>query len=72
MNDRYFAIRLIPRFGPVGALVLAALCGLGVGAALLSVNLWLALVLPIPLAAFAYVMFKSYVEMVSIVFSMVH
>jgi hypothetical protein len=72
MHDRYFAIRLILRFGPVGAIVLAVLCGLGLGAVLLPVSVWLALALPLPLATFAYVMFKSYVEMVSIVFSMVH
>lgn len=72
MNDRYFAIRLILRFGAIGAIVLALLCGIGIAVLLWPFNVWLALALPLPTAALAYVMFRSYVEIVSIVFSMVH
>ncbi len=72
MTDRYFAIRLILRYGTAGAVVLAV--GLFVGAAMLlwPALSWGALVPATLLGAILFLLGRSYVEIVSIVFSMVH
>lgn len=72
MNDGYFAIRVILRFGATGAVVLGGITGLGVGFVLWSLIGWPVLLLAPLAGGLVFLLCKSYVELVSIVFSMVH
>ncbi len=72
MKDNFFAIRLILKYGVVGAVVIALLVGVGVTGFLWATLGWIALVPGLLLGGFAFLMGKSYVELVAIVFQMVH
>jgi len=72
MSDSFFAIRLILRFGTAGAAVLAALVCVGTGLLLWSMIGWPALLTAPLVGGLVFLLCKSYVELVSIVFSMVH
>ncbi|AYH43549.1 hypothetical protein [Azoarcus sp. DN11] len=72
MNDRFFAIRLILRFGTLGAWVISAAFGLSAAVLLWPAMGWMAPLVALLAAGLAFLLCKSYVELVSIVFSMVH
>jgi hypothetical protein len=70
--DRFPALRLILRYGRAGSAILAVVVALAVLAALWPAIGWPAVVLAPPIGAFAYLIAKSYVEIVQIVVEMVH
>lgn len=72
MTDSFVAIKLILRFGTVGAVVLAILIGLGALGSLWSTLGWFSIGVALLVAALVLLIGKSYVELVSIVFQMVH
>lgn len=69
---RFPALRLILQYGRVGAIVLAVLVALGAGGVLWASIGWPSVVIAPVIGAFAYLIAKSYVEIIQIVIEMVH
>ena len=72
MTDSFIAIKLILRYGSVGAVVLAVLAGLATFGFSWSTIGWFSLGVALLVGALVLLIAKSYVELVSIVFQMVH
>lgn len=72
MTDGFIAIKLILRYGSVGAVVLAVLAGLATFGFLWSTIGWFSMGVALLVGALVLLIAKSYVELVSIVFQMVH
>ncbi len=68
MNDQYFAMRLIRRHGGTGANVVAALAALASAALLWPATRWGAIPLALIVGGLAFIIGRSYVELVSMVF----
>lgn len=72
MLDSLIAIKLILRYGTIGAVVLAILISFGTACVFWSSIGWFAIALALLVGALALLIGKSYVELVSIVFQMMH
>ncbi len=72
MKENFFALKLILRFGTIGAVVLAVLAGVGTLSLLLPIIGLAALLAALAAGGLMFLLCKSYVELVSIVFQMVH
>ena len=70
--DRFPALRLILQYGRIGSVVLAVLIALGAIGALWPLLGWPSAVIALIIGGFAYLLLKSYVEIVHIVVEMVH
>lgn len=68
MSDQYFAMRLIRRHGAMGANVTAALAALASALLLWPVAGWEAILLALIVGGLAFIIGRSYVELVSMVF----
>ena len=68
MKDPYFAIRLIRRHGEVGAVVVAILAAAGAGCLLWSTIGWPAVPVAVVLGGLVFIIARSYIELVSMVF----
>ena len=72
MMDSFFAIKLILRYGTAGAVALAVILGVCTLGFLWSMIGWPAIIVGLLAAGLAFLICKSYVELVAIVFQMVH
>jgi hypothetical protein len=72
MTDRFFVIRIILRYGTSGAVVLGVLLGVGSAILLWPTISWAVVVVAPLIGGLAFLLCKSYVEIVTIVFSLVH
>ena len=72
MTDGFIAIRLILRYGTLGAVVTALLVSLCALMFLWSTMGWFSIGVALAVGGLALLIAKSYVEIVSIVFQMVH
>lgn len=72
MTESFIAIKLILRYGTIGAVVLAILIGFGTLGLLWSTIGWFSIGVALLVGALVLLIGKSYVELVSIVFQMVH
>lgn len=68
MHDQYFAIRLIRRFGSRGAGVIAVVITIAAFALLWPPTGWLALPIAAAIGTLTFILARSYVELVSLVF----
>jgi hypothetical protein len=68
MTDQYFAMRLIRRHGSAGANVVAVLAAIAAGALLWPAIRWGAIPAALVAGALAFIIGRSYVELVSMVF----
>ncbi len=69
---RFATLRLIMRFGAIGCPALALVVGMGLGILLWGSLGWLALPLAVLAGGFAYLLARSYVEIITIVMEMAH
>lgn len=72
MTESFIAIKLILRYGTIGAVVLAILIGFGILGLLWSTIGWFSIGAALLVGALVLLIGKSYVELVSIVFQTVH
>lgn len=70
--DRFPALRLILRYGRIGSVVLAVLVALGTIGALWPFIGWPSVPIAFVIGGIAYLIVKSYFEIVQIVVEMVH
>lgn len=70
--DRFPALRLILRYGRGGSVLLAVLIGFGLAAALWPLIGWPSVIVALIVGAVAYLIAKSYVEIIQIIIEMVH
>ncbi|MGD0505497.1 MAG: hypothetical protein ABSD02_22475 [Steroidobacteraceae bacterium] len=68
MIDQYFAMRLIRRHGSTGANVVAALATLAAAVLLWPATRWGAIPLALIVGSLAFIIGRSYVELVCMVF----
>ncbi len=72
MQDKFFAIRLILRHGELGAILIAVISVVIAIGLLWSVIGWFSLPAGLLIGGLVFLLAKSYVEIVGIVFQMVH
>ncbi|NMF96418.1 hypothetical protein GPA27_03285 [Aromatoleum toluolicum] len=72
MLDSFFAIRLILRYGTAAAVVLAVLCAVGGAFLFWPIIGWFAAPAALFAGGLTFLLCKSYVELVTIVFQMVN
>lgn len=72
INDSFFAIRLIIRYGNTASKVFALLAALLTGFFLWADYSWWGVFAALPVAALVFLLVKSYVELINIVFHMLN
>lgn len=72
MEESYFAIRLILRYGNLGSIILGVLAALMACYFLWEYTSWLSLIIGLFTGSLVAILCRSYVELMYIVFHMLH